>query len=300
VNGGDTLTFIKIVGKRNGNMTGGNWAPVSGDTIWVGMLMAEFADSVKISADAETIDTPGGTLQLTAAVYPDDNLFTDIVWSSNDTLVAKVDETGLVTATGEGFVNITAMVEDGSGMKDVLTIDVSNQVALIEAISVIGEGNATTIETAAGTLQMIATVLPENADETAITWSVSDEGITTISTSGLLTAVANGTVTVTATATDGSEVTGSADITITGQNIGIDGNSIDELVIYPNPASDIVHIENAGSSSKIDILDLNGKLIVQITEVTASMSVDISSLESGLYFVRSHGVEGVRIYKLVK
>jgi hypothetical protein len=64
---------------------------------------------------------------------------------------------------------------------------------------------------------MSAAVLPATASQT-VTWSVTNgTGSATVSTGGLLTAAANGTVTVSAAATDGSGVTGTLVITISGQ-----------------------------------------------------------------------------------
>ncbi|WP_169513438.1 Ig-like domain-containing protein, partial [Flexithrix dorotheae] len=78
---------------------------------------------------------------------------------------------------------------------------------LVNSISVQGQGGATSITTKGGTLQMEATVLPANADDTTYTWSVTNgTGEATIDSRGLLTAVSNGIVTVTATANDGSGV----------------------------------------------------------------------------------------------
>ena len=66
---------------------------------------------------------------------------------------------------------------------------------------------------------MSATVLPANAIDKTVTWSVTPgTGTATISSSGLLTAATNGTVTVVATANDGSKVTGSKVITISNQS----------------------------------------------------------------------------------
>ncbi len=74
-----------------------------------------------------------------------------------------------------------------------------------------------TINTDKGTLQLSASVLPTNANNTAVEWSVSNTSIATINDTGLLSAKENGTVTVTATAKDGSGVSGTKSITITGQ-----------------------------------------------------------------------------------
>ncbi|MGI6752237.1 MAG: Ig-like domain-containing protein, partial [Anaerovoracaceae bacterium] len=79
-----------------------------------------------------------------------------------------------------------------------------------------GDGG-TEITTDGGTLQMIATVEPDNASNKNVTWSVDDSSIATINSEGLLTAKTNGTVKVTATAKDGSGKSGFAEITITNQ-----------------------------------------------------------------------------------
>ena len=66
------------------------------------------------------------------------------------------------------------------------------------------------------TLQMSATVLPEDADDKSYTWSVENgTGGASISTDGLLTGTEVGTVTVRATANDASGVSGIKEITVT-------------------------------------------------------------------------------------
>ncbi|MBN1186865.1 MAG: Ig-like domain-containing protein, partial [Bacteroidales bacterium] len=80
----------------------------------------------------------------------------------------------------------------------------------VTGITVTGNGNAQTITTYKGTLQLSATILPVNATNKSITWSIkNDTGQAAISPTGLVTAVSDGTVTVTATSNDGSGVSGS-------------------------------------------------------------------------------------------
>lgn len=99
-----------------------------------------------------------------------------------------------------------------------LTVDTTDIVNYVETITVTSAGNATTIATDGGTLQMSAAVLPSFADDTAVVWSVTaGTGTATISAGGLLTAVTDGTVTAVATAHDGSGITGSKQITISNQ-----------------------------------------------------------------------------------
>ena len=94
----------------------------------------------------------------------------------------------------------------------------------VNAISVTGEGDATTVLNG-GTLQMSAEVSPDNATNKNVSWSVENgTGSATIDADGLLTATALGTVTVRAADQDGSGVAGILEIqvavplTITGYN----------------------------------------------------------------------------------
>lgn len=66
------------------------------------------------------------------------------------------------------------------------------------------------------TTQMTAVVLPENAANKEVEWSVSNELIASIDENGLLSAKDNGTIRVTAKATDGSGIEGSKIMGISG------------------------------------------------------------------------------------
>lgn len=98
--------------------------------------------------------------------------------------------------------------------------DSSDKVAVTDII-VTGEDDQSTITTNAGTLQMKAEILPVDASNDEVTWSVENStGAATIDQDGLLTAAGNGIVIVKATAKDGSEVYGKETVTISGQTAG--------------------------------------------------------------------------------
>ena len=71
------------------------------------------------------------------------------------------------------------------------------------------------IVTECNTLQLTATVLPENATYKSVTWSTSDASIATVSNSGLVNALASGSATIIATTTDGSNLSASCDLIVT-------------------------------------------------------------------------------------
>jgi hypothetical protein len=85
----------------------------------------------------------------------------------------------------------------------------------VSGITVTGAGSATNV-VIGNTLQMSAAVLPANATNSTVSWSVTNgtEQQQINSSTGLLTATGVGTVTVTASATDGSGITGTEQITV--------------------------------------------------------------------------------------
>jgi uncharacterized protein YjdB len=91
-------------------------------------------------------------------------------------------------------------------MDNTLLINISNQMAAIT--------------TDKGTYQVKAAILPTDATDKSLTWLITNGmGKATVDGMGLVTAVSNGTVTVKALANDGSGVSGTLDIVISGQKI---------------------------------------------------------------------------------
>lgn len=85
----------------------------------------------------------------------------------------------------------------------------------VTGITVTGASDATSVANGE-TLQMSAAVLPADALDLSVTWSVIDgTGTATISESGLLSATSAGAITVKATANDGSEIEGTLALTVT-------------------------------------------------------------------------------------
>jgi alpha-amylase len=71
--------------------------------------------------------------------------------------------------------------------------------------------------------------------------------------------------------------------------------------IYPNPVNDILYISNVSNTTQITIIDSKGRTLPLNMEVTdAEVSVDLSSLTNGVYFVRMHNNRETRIFKVLK
>ena len=65
------------------------------------------------------------------------------------------------------------------------------------------------------TKRLAATVFPEDADNPAVTWESSNDGVAEVNQSGRITANANGTCTITCSAMDGSGVKAECQVTVT-------------------------------------------------------------------------------------
>lgn len=167
-------------------------------------------ESIVVSAtDLEIV--VGGTTTVSATVSPEAATDKSFTWSSENTELATVSETGLVTGVGIGKVKIIATANDGSGVVGNVEINVLKAPVAVTTLNVqLDKTELLVGETANATVA----VVPEDADNKSVTWSSSDESIATVSEEGLVTGVNNGTVKIIATANDGSGVTGEATLSV--------------------------------------------------------------------------------------
>lgn len=115
------------------------------------------------------------------------------------------------------WANIGDKDESWSNMDDAghVTFEGAEPAIWVDAIT-LNQGG--TITTDNGTLQMVATIVPEDASNKTIKWTVEEgTGKASINEEGLLTAILDGTVTVRATASDAGAATATSEVVITGQ-----------------------------------------------------------------------------------
>ena len=75
---------------------------------------------------ATSITTQGGTLQMSAAVLPANATNSTYTWSVKNAN-ATISSTGLLTAVSDGIDTVVATANDGSGIKGIKAITISNQ-----------------------------------------------------------------------------------------------------------------------------------------------------------------------------
>ncbi|MFA9215290.1 MAG: Ig-like domain-containing protein, partial [Candidatus Methylacidiphilales bacterium] len=159
------------------------------------------------------------------------------------------------------------------------------------------------INTQGGLLQLTAAILPTNAANKNIIWSISDTNLATITQTGLVTAKANGTIIVTATAADGGGAKATKTITITNQTVGINEvNLNNQITVYPNPASNKLIITTTNnltpdaSGLQLQLLDLTGKVIANYNNQT---EIDISAIANGMYLLHIQTPNGNLVKQVV-
>ncbi|MFY0607611.1 MAG: Ig-like domain-containing protein [Cyclobacteriaceae bacterium] len=170
-----------------------------------------------ITIDPDTFKLASGkTRKLFALVEPAGVDNKDVTWNSGDAAVATVSEDGTVTAVAEGITNIsaTSVAKDVNGNSLTATAQITvddSHVTLIERIDVPQQKYTITI---GDSLLVMASVLPQEAENKSIVWSSSADAIATVSQEGWIYAEGLGTGTITITAQDGSNVTGSFEVEI--------------------------------------------------------------------------------------
>ena len=238
-------------------------------------LTAEITIGVKvkgITLDKTTaIVAPNGTLQLVPSIIPENAENKKLAWTSSNQAVATVDENGLVTGETVGNAIITATTTDESNLSATCNLTVKIPVTGISL-------NKTSAKVEIGkTINLIATVEPENATNKEIKWESSNTSIATVSNTGVVTGVANGTVTITATSLDNETIKKTCSVEVTEESnweelekiakaiskSGISSETktatgtTEDGIDYKITAGDIFKVKYNGTTRRVRVLGFN-------------------------------------------
>ena len=82
--------------------------------------------------------------------------------------------------------------------------------------------------------------------------------------------------------------------------VGIEEVSADEnIIIYPNPAQNVVHINTSVDVEQIQLINNSGQLVLSSYSTGKQMDLDISELEPGIYFVKIFSSKNIVFKKLI-
>jgi len=114
---------------------------------------------------------------------------------------------------------------------------------------------------------------------------------------GEFTPSAEGTYVITCTDTDACGYATTDTVTVVIEcTLGLSEEINLSFSIYPNPATDILSIQNA-ENSNLEIIDLTGKTVLNITNYNGS-DISINQLMNGIYLVKltKNGVTGTNLF----
>ena len=168
----------------------------------------------------------GDTKSLTATVSPSNATDKSVAWSSNNTSVATVSSSGVVTAKAAGTATITVKTNDG-GKTATCTVTVSAAVVSVTGVSL--DRSKLTL-TEGFTKTLTATITPVNATNKEVKWTSSKPSVATVDANGKVTAIKEGQATIKVTTVDG-EKSANCVVTVeaeTGTTISVTGVSLNK------------------------------------------------------------------------
>ena len=84
------------------------------------------------------------------------------------------------------------------------------------------------------------------------------------------------------------------------QTLAVDGERVDEFIIYPNPMSEELFIKNlSGEPAKGNLYDVTGKFILNFAIDNKENSINVENLAAGIYFLKISDDENSIVKKIV-
>ena len=168
----------------------------SGETTNCNITVLVPAQSIKLNKTAETVEI-GATTPLTAVMYPE-NTTDSVIWSSSNTAIATVSNTGLVETKAVGAVTITAKSTSGKTASCTITV--------VRSVTGISLNKTERFVRFIGSIfTLTPTITPKDATNTSVLWSSSNNSVAKVDGSGVVTIVANGDAVITVKTIDGEK-----------------------------------------------------------------------------------------------
>ena len=143
---------------------------------------------------SEATMAKGGTVTITATVYPENASVKTVNWSSDAPGVACFNQNGEIMAVSAGHATITAKAGNCIATCQITVIVPVTGISLNKNEIVLEEGESETL---------IVAIAPEDATDRAVTWSSSNSSVAVADASGRVSAKAAGTAVISVTTADG-------------------------------------------------------------------------------------------------
>ena len=238
-------------------------------------------DQTKLSVDV------GKTVTLKATVLPENAENKKLKWTSLNTDVVKVDQTGKVTGLKAGTAQIRVSSED-TGKTAYCTVTVNNPVTSIRFNT-----SGLTLTRIGSTAGLSLIYEPADATDKKLTWTSSNEKVATVNSYGRVTATGIGKATITAKTANGKTASievivaiPATDVKLNKANISLTVGQTETLIatVAPEDASDKT-LTWTSSDESVAKADKNGK-VTAVGAGTANITVMTSNGRKSSCFVR--------------
>jgi PKD repeat protein len=196
----------------------------------------------------------------------------------------STSQSPIVTYASPGFYTVSLTVDDGSGPTTKLD---SAHIEVVGPTSTPSSVTGVTVPCE----NDIETYSVNNVPGVFYTWTLPASWTGSSGTNSITATVGatGGNIEVTADNVCGSSSPSTLAVTICP--VGINEIKGTELNIYPNPANNLIYIENVFNNvtiknKEINIIDVLGKTVISTVANNIIHKVDISNLSKGLYFIQ--------------
>ena len=252
-----------------------NTGVIQAKKVGVALVRAEAADGSGITAECKVVVKPrlvqaislnatqknliiGDSFTLTATLSPENATNHNVIWKLVSGNAISLSNTGVIQAKKVGEALVRAEAADGSGITAECKVVVKPR--LVQAISLKLEKDTVAV---GEHFTVTADVLPKNATNSTLQWSVSDPLLLKHLGAGSFEALKTGSATITAQARDGSKQEASCRIEIVpptalkkalaadvAPQVSVDGNTL--------------VVKQVASGQWLRILDVQGRLLHQV------------------------------------
>lgn len=163
--------------------------------------------SINLPSELSVVKTKSQKVQI--AMIPESADAQGVVWSCDNGQILSVDEDGVIKGLKVGTANVIAKVKYDTNISSSCKVNVSS--LLVSSLELLTPSVVKTIPT-----QLNAKVIPAEADNPKLKWTLLTPEVATLSETGVLTGLKMGTAKVKIESTDGSMVSQVFDVSITG------------------------------------------------------------------------------------
>ncbi len=247
-------------------------------------------ESIVLDATELTI-TVDETKKINFNILPENATSKTVTWNSENIGIATVNNDGEVTGVAAGEATITATVGNKTAT---CNITVTEKFIAVESIS-LNEQEVSTKDN----IQLIASILPENASNKTMSWSSSNEEVATVDQNGNVTTVSVGETTITVTTEDGEkqafckvivEPTSVTEITLEVEELllGLEEsitiqatvepeNATNKNVIWSSDDESVATVDNEGKVTTMAVGEANITATTEDGGIKATCKVTVSA-----------------------